>query len=252
MPIRLIKRLKDLEKNETPLAIISGGKNNNEIVAISENNDNKKLKKKHELNIDDGEIIPFLNKDGPCRVLISGPTKSGKSHLIGQMLQNVTKPVNVFSRLDEDQSIDKFADVERVNFDDILEEPVDLEDLKDSVVLFDDFEAHPNKKVVKELIDLNNKVLECGRHYGINGVIRTSHILLNNRATLYPLLESNCVICFHRGGGKKHMIDFLRKYHGMTNQKINDMTSKTRGRWVGFYLNSPQALISPNKVMMIE
>jgi Mor family transcriptional regulator len=46
----------------------------------------------------------------------------------------------------------------------LIDDPITLEELSDSVSIFDDIDVIPNKKVREAVYSLLNQILETGRH----------------------------------------------------------------------------------------
>jgi energy-coupling factor transporter ATP-binding protein EcfA2 len=224
----------------------------NEFVCIRKNSRNSLKVGRHISAVNrDENFIPILTREGIHRVLIAGPTGSGKSYLLGQMLEGVDKPIYLFSKLSEDPSLDKFIDPQRISIDSLVENPIDISQLADSIVIFDDFETCSDKKVVKELLSLRDKILETGRHYNIY-CISTTHFLCNNLKTRQSLLECDLIISFHKGGGRAHLLRLMKEYLGLTPTQTQKVLKNARGKWIGFYRNSPNAVITEKDVDLLE
>lgn len=197
------------------------------------------------------EIEPLLSKKGLTRTLIAGPTGAGKSTLLRKMLQKTDKPVRFFSRLDHDDVIDPYINVKRVDCSDLDIDPIDIDELADHIVVLDDTDTFRNKQIVKELDNLADSALETGRHYDIPAIIRTSHFLLNNKKTRQSLLESNCIICFHRSGLKYQLMNYLKTRIGLTPNQIREILNM-KGRWLAIFVNMPQCVFTDKEIKMID
>ena len=95
---------------------------------------------------------------------ITGPSGSGKSTYTRTYLEqwkkkHKDKDIYMFSSLPEDESLDAIKP-QRIKLDaSIHEDPIDVEDLKDSVVIFDDIDVISDKKVRDAVYNILNKVL---------------------------------------------------------------------------------------------
>lgn len=185
------------------------------------------------------QVQPIPNSKGRECYYIAGPSGSGKSTYVSKyislwrkMFPNAEKhPLVLFSRVSEDECLDKFKPM-RIRIDEGLkEDPVELDELADSLVIFDDVDQISNKNKLKDyVIGLRDQILEEGRHKNIY-CCTTSHQMTNYKATRIPLTEaSHCV--FFPGCGAAHAIRyFLQTYIGLDKDqmsKIMDLPS----RWV--------------------
>ena len=76
----------------------------------------------------------------------------------------------MFSSLPEDESLDDVKP-QRIKLDrSIYEEPIEVEELKDSVVVFDDIDVISDKKIRDAVYNILNKVLEIGRPFQDNSL----------------------------------------------------------------------------------
>ena len=64
----------------------------------------------------------------------------------------------------------------------LIDDPIDIKEFADSVIIFDDVDVLTNKKIREEVYKIMNQGLEIGRHYRINMVI-TNHLPSNGKET---------------------------------------------------------------------
>ena len=165
---------------------------------------------KREVILDKGWIMPIPNLTTRECNYVAGPSGSGKSTYlseIGEMYKKMypRNSIIMFSRVDKDPSIDKYINVKRVLLDDsLIEDPIDTEELKNKMVIFDDIDTLRDKKLREELYELRDDILETGRHNNIYTVI-TSHLLTNYKATRTILNECHSVTIFPRSGADKQI-----------------------------------------------
>ena len=94
---------------------------------------------------------------------MTGPSGSGKSTYTRTYLEqwkkkNKDKEIYMFSSLPEDESLDDVKP-QRIKLDSsIYEEPIEVEDFKDSVVIFDDIDVISDKKIRDAVYNILNKV----------------------------------------------------------------------------------------------
>ena len=95
----------------------------------------------------------------------------------------------------QDEAFDG-VDIQRVVFEDLLldngdvdEEAIIIEDLENSLCIFDDIDKCANKKIMKFLQHLRDQCLERGRHHNIN-MLCLNHQLMNYKETKVVLMEA--------------------------------------------------------------
>jgi hypothetical protein len=180
------------------------------------------------------EVAPRL--DQVNRLLVSGQSGAGKSHFASQWIKSfdswVREPYElfIFSRVQADEQLDALPNMKRVPLNDLVGNPVTVEDLENSIVLFDDIDTIADKAVRKAVQSLRDDVLETGRHKGVQ-TISINHMLLAGHETKKALGEATAAVLFPRSGSKHHMNRYLRDYCGFeraTALKIMALPS----RWV--------------------
>jgi hypothetical protein len=271
------------EKNSRAIARVSGGKNDKKIIYLVENDDNndnninnilsqldfknslsplkEKLNdyltgKKKEILIDDeGKLLPLPREDKRETLYISGPEGSGKSVYASNYITEFKKIFKkrdfiIFSKVTEDEPLDKLKP-KRIDINlDIVEDPIETNELKDTIVLFDDIDTISNKKILEALQNLKDKTLEIGRHDNIY-VIITSHNLTNGKSTKMSLLESSSVTFFPKMGDSYHIKRFLKEYCGMSRDAI-DKIFNLNSRWVTVYKRAPMYILYEKGVYLLS
>ena len=131
----------------------------------------------------------------------------------------------MFSSLPEDESLDDVKP-QRIKLDSsIYEEPIEVEEFQDSVVIFDDIDVISDKKIRDAVYNILNRVLEIGRHFKITALV-TNHLPTNGKDTRRILNEARHVFDSpHSASGRiqyllidylgldKKMVQYFRKLH---------------------------------------
>lgn len=303
-----MKKLTFENKGE-PLAIIRGGRKNNEIVYFVEDDDKSSLKienlldhvsekkirskkkymslkdimkvkrafetdqidedieeiyeslkeevgqsiKKH-IHIQDGsfEPIPLMKPNQVDHCFYSGMTGIGKSTQIAIYCKQYKKlfpshQIYLFSRKDDDHAF-KDIDLKKIRLDDdILNIKFNIDDVSDSLCIFDDIDTLPLKieKVVRKIRD---DLLECGRDKNIY-MCNVSHQVLNYTKTRSLVLESNKIIIFPRSS-QYQIRRFLKEYMGIENDSIKQIMS-ANSRWVMINKTYPLTVISEHDIYIL-
>ena len=196
----------NLNKVGRPLAKIDGGKYSGRMVSVSDqflNSSNQKkepsdglIQEFRQLKIaNDSKFqhIPDTTKEREI-LYITGPSGSGKSTYTRQYLEQYKKKYKnreiLFSSLPSDESLDKVGP-KRIKLDESMyNDPIKVDELSESICIFDDIDVISDKKVRDAVYDVLNQVLEIGRHYKIHCVV-TNHLPTNGKDTRRILNEAH-------------------------------------------------------------
>lgn len=224
----------------------------------------KKLMKQFEI-VDEGRFVPLPRNEEDQRdsLYVAGPSGSGKSTFCANYLKEFVKifpkkKIFLFSRVAHDKPLDELKKLKRIMIDEsLVDDPIDQEELADSICLFDDIDTVTNKAVKKAITELRTDILQTGRHFGNNNkdiskgifCISTAHMLTNYKETRELLNESNKVVVFPKSGGKANIVYFLQKYGGMNLDEVAEVFKLT-GRWVMLSKTYPMYILSEKKIYL--
>ncbi len=200
-------------------------------------------------------LIPSIS--GSDRIFIAGPTGSGKTSIISQYVKDFVKlfpekKVYLFSDVDKDPLLDTIPQIIRRKLDkDFLDNPIHTEEIKNSLVIFDDIDSIQAPKILKAVQTLRDSVLRRGRHEDILHVITTSHLLTDYKNTRVVLNEATHIILFPSSGANNSINYILKTYVGLSPKQIPKV-KKLKSRWVCFRINFPQLIITENQVLFID
>jgi hypothetical protein len=198
--------------------------------------------KRDEIIIPDGTLQPLPRTDKRDCYYIAGAEGSGKSFFASKYIReflkmNPDKEFYIFSKVEDDEALDDMEPNRIALNEDLLDDPIDVEELKDSIVLFDDIDTLNDKKLLDNVRNLRDAILEVGRHHNIY-ILTTAHNMTNNKATKMSLLESSCVVFFPGMGDKYHINRFLKEYVGLDKANIDKIYSLP-SRWVMIHKRAP-------------
>jgi len=165
--------------------------------------------KRSDIKINNGvlELLPYNIRGNMERIVyyISGPSGVGKSYLTSSIVRKLKnyykknhklqKNIYMFSVKNEDKAFDDLPDFYRLSLQDLVEQPLELEDISNSIVIFDDCDVFLNKSIEKAVDYHKNLILEVGRSHNIDCFI-TSHITSNYNKTKVYFNEMHCKIVF--------------------------------------------------------
>lgn len=221
-------------------------------------------KKKHihsdytnEIKTDELEEIVKLPLDDHEIIFVSGPPKSGKSYWVNEYVKMYKKifderKVVLFTRLNEDDTLKADEDLYmRITIDkNLINEKLKLDDLANSLVIFDDIESSEYPKVTKYLYSLMNDIIKNGRHANIS-VIITNHDLRGGQKTRDILMNMTMLVIFPQSGSVYHLTRCLHDYIGLSKSQM-DKILNIKSRWVAISREFPQYIIYQRGVYMLK
>lgn len=192
------------------------------------------------------KLQPMPNKNVVEKMYISAPSGAGKSTFVGNWLGEYNKmckndEIFILSSIEEDESLDIHEPI-RIELDaQIIEDPLNAEDMTDSVIVFDDVDTIQNAHLRKAVSGFRDYLLEQGRHFNIR-MMMTSHLLMNYRDTRRILNESTAVVFFPKSGSTYHIKIFLKTHAGLESAQIKKILNLP-SRWVALYKTYPLYII---------
>jgi hypothetical protein len=205
--------------------------------------------KNKEVVLQEGELNTMFDENVERQVfMIAGMSGSGKSTYTAGLCRTYKKqfPDNkiiLFSNKPSDPVFDRLEYIERVLIDeDLLEDPITLNELEDCLVVFDDVEYNTVKEIDKELDRIRDLILQQGRSYRCSFVY-ISHQANNYKQTRTILNECNSVTIFPAMTTRYSLKYLLEKYFGFDKHQITKLI-KLPSRWVTIYKAPPLVLYS--------
>lgn len=193
---------------------------------------------------DEGILQPLPDYNKTFRSYTCGPTDSGKSYYVSKILKMMRKvepdkKIYIFSDVDEDKALDDLGNITRVKLDEglVKKKPIKPEALKDSICVFDDIDAIPDKKISVAIKNLRDSLLTRGRHENISTIV-TNHLMTNYKDTKIVLNECSSITVFPKSGASQGIKYVLKNYCGLSKRDI-DKIFDLPSRWVTVCKNSP-------------
>lgn len=227
------------------------------IKIVSENNNcevpknsMKKLKLREEYR-----FVPMIGTEYERECLfIYGPSGVGKSTLTSQFVHEYKKSfknnrIFLISGKDEDPVFDSIHKIKRIDMtnEEYKENPIKLEEISKSLVIFDDYEVY-DKKTQLVVNDLRDKILQLGRSFCISCII-ISHIPLQGAKSKVILIESSKLI-FFRDTNRQQNKRVLEVYCGLSKKEIDEIYN-IKSRWYCLNRFSPRYLISEKEAVIL-
>ena len=204
---------------------------------------------------DDSIFQPIPNPDPKVREVwyVAGQSGSGKSYFARGIAENYKKmfperEVYLISKLDEDETLDKMkiGKPKRISLKSLVDDPPEIEEFNDCLVIFDDFDTlnAPFDKVVLKLIE---DLCIMGRHTRTSLLI-LSHYLTNYKKTRLILGEAHYLVLYPMATAFKALKYVCEHYGGLDKEQIQSL--KKLGRWVMIAKNYPSFVISAHEAFM--
>lgn len=212
-----------------------------------------KDKSKYEFRLDDGKMVVLPNRETE-RVFVAGKSGAGKSCFSASYIREYQemfpdRRVFLFSTHDGEKAYERLEHIAIVLDEGFVDNPPSLDDLKNSLCVFDDCDALQDKKLLAAVDALNLDLINNGRKYGIS-VVTLAHQLMEYKRTRGQLNEANRVVFFPQGSAY-HNQRFLKVYAGLNAEWVKKILAE-RSRWICLDLRLPQSYVTENAVVIIR
>lgn len=244
----------DNNKGRT-IAKIEGGTMNNKVVSIIDDDEKKGAFK--ELKLESGKFqqIPNPKTERSC-LYITGASGSGKSTYISRYAREYKKmfkqnPIFIFSALNEDKTLDVLKPSRfKIDHSSLIDDPIKVEDLHDSLVIFDDIDCINNKELKDATYHILNACLQVGRHHNIS-VALLNHLPTSGVWTRIILNECHNIVFFPSSGNTSKLKKLLIDVIGI-DKKDFDYAKKSKSRWATVFKNYPMCIMTETNIKMLD
>jgi len=182
---KIVKKNKELLPDFKELKKQSGSE---KVIDLVQSDNKDELKQEVIIDDDDLELEPLMVlHDGSCpnRVYLAGNSFCGKSTMAAKLAQdwNMVFPkskvayisYNENDKACNDKKIDNFLQI-KID-ENILKDPLELDEFHDKLIIFDDCDAFCDPKVIKELEKFVTKCINTGRHKMIGTIVCRQKLL---------------------------------------------------------------------------
>lgn len=192
-------------------------------------------------------------------LFVAGESGAGKSHFTRDFAKYYhhmfpDNPIYLISYLEKDETLDEYDQVKRVKaftvdfLDNCMK--IDLEDLRDSLVIFDDIDSIHNKHVKDKIYGFLAKLLRVGRHQNIS-VIYSGHELYSEHNLKYILNESHTITWFPKFLNFKKSEYLLSEYFGLSKLQKEKISNIKDSRFITYMKGSDKIIMSEHDIFIL-
>jgi hypothetical protein len=205
---------------------------------------------------DEGQFELLPSPDPKKREVwyIAGQSGSGKSYIARSLASYYKKlfpdrEVYLVSKLQKDDTLDALKFLKRLNIQSFIEDYPDLDEFKDSLTIWDDFDTLTGdaEKVVKKLID---DLAIMGRHSNTSMLI-LSHYLTNYKQTRLILTEATHLVVYPQSTSYHALRYLLKNQVGLDEDDLKRYR-KFGSRWLAFFKGFPTGMISQKNAELLN
>jgi GTPase SAR1 family protein len=231
------------------------------IVYVNNDDNDKKqyIQKFNKLDIKDAkfQLIPDTDKgklERNTNMLVIGQNGVGKSYFIGKYVELWHKiypkaPIILISEKIEDPALD-FKYIKRTKLsDDLIKNPLSLEEFKDvspCLIIADDIDSI-SVKLRKSIYESIDKILKVGRSYGINIIVSLHDY--NGKETKNMLNECESITFFPQNWTRKTEY-LVKEYMGLKNTDI-DKIRNNKSRACTYLKTYPNVIVQEHNIFVI-
>jgi len=250
------KILLNLEGNGESIASIKKNGKKDAIVSLGEGSKFETLDLKLEGDDEKFQLIPNDKKERSCHAVF-GQAGSGKSFWCCEYIKEYIKvhpkrPVYLFTTITSD--IGCLKDIKKIKIVELNSEfandDIPMEDLKQSLCLFDDIDNIRDKYLKKKLFQTLNDTLQVGRKFEIDVVI-TFHVANAGHDTKIILNECNSITFNYRVMGNRALKYLLDAYLGLDKKQI-ERIKKLEGRMITVMKTYPTLVLTEKELYVLE
>lgn len=208
---------------------------------------------KFEYRLDDGKMVVLPSKETE-RVFVAGKSGSGKSYFTAFYMREYLeifpdRKIYLFSTHDGERAYENIDHTAMPLDEGFAENPPALEDLSNSLCVFDDCDNLQDKKIAKACDKLNADLICNGRKHDIH-VVTLAHQLMEYQRTRGQLNEANRVVFFPQGS-QYHNQRFLKVYAGLGGDWVKHILNE-KSRWICLDTRVPMSYVTENAVVVIR
>jgi hypothetical protein len=209
------------------------------------------------LSLDDGQRFQLIpNPETERQILyITGQSGSGKSYFTKKYCREFARvfpkrPIIFISSIDKDESVDDIKNLKRMKIKtkEFLEEDFVIDDFKDSLVIFDDTDVIPDKKIRQKVNTILQLILQTGRHTNTYCIF-TSHLATAGNDTKHILNECHSITFFVKTMGNRGLKYLCESYLGLDKKEIEHL-KKIPSRSITIMKTFPKVIVGDKDIFI--
>lgn len=213
------------------------------------NQESEDYKTFNSLHLEKGifQLIPNKKHDR-ATIAILAPAGAGKTYFTAEFIKQYIKAypnneVFFFSEKPVDKIIDDIQKVQRVKIDDdIIDNPIDYNELKNCLAIFDDIDGL-TKKYKNPVYELRDKLYKLARANKVS-VIATNHALAGGKSETGTMLrESNVIVFFPKKTTPMNLKYLVENYTCITKDDLIKI-KKSKSRWCCYLKYEENAIMT--------
>jgi len=253
--LRMSKILINLENDGESIASIKKDKKKDSIVSLGQGSRYGTNDLILEGNDETFQLIPNNKKERSCHAVF-GQAGSGKSFWCCNYIKEYIKvhpkrPIYLFTTITSD--IGCLKDIKKIKIIQLTEEfandNIGVEELKESLCLFDDIDNIRDKQLKKKLFQTLNDCLQVGRKFEID-VLITFHVATAGNDTKIILNECNSISFNYKTFGNRALKYLLDSYLGLDKKQI-ERVKKLDGRMITVLKTYPKLVLSEKELYIL-
>jgi hypothetical protein len=246
----------NLENNGESIAIIKKDKKKDSLVSLGEGSKFGTNDLILEEENEHFQLIPNNSRLRSCHAIF-GQAGSGKSWWCCEYIKEYIKvhpkrSIFLFTTITSD--IGCLKDIKKIKIIELnngfATDDIPMEELKQSLCLFDDIDNIRDKQLKKKLFQTLNDCLQVGRKFEID-VLITFHLATAGNDTKIILNECNSVSFNYRTFGNRSLKYLLDAYLGLDKKQI-DRIKKLDGRIITVLKTYPKLVLSEKELYVLE
>lgn len=250
----------DRKKGSRPVAYVSGGAEDGKILYLHDDHTGGKNPAgvQPDIEISEKALFNLIPNPDPKKrdvFYIAGASGSGKSHIARGIAEGYRRlypdrEIYLVSKLMEDDTLDntKGGKPKRLNIQTLLDDPPDIEEFRNCMVIIDDIDALPSAQL-KAVHQLADDIAITGRHT-CTTLLWLSHHLTNYSKTRLLLNEATVYVIYPQTTSRHALKYLLQTHAGLDEDWIKKL--RQMGRWVAIHKNVPPYLISQHKAALVN
>jgi hypothetical protein len=250
------KILLNLEQNGETIAVIKKNGKKDALISLGEGSKFGTNDLILEGTDEKFQLVPNTSRERNCHAIF-GQAGSGKSFFCCEYIKEYIKvhpkrPIYLFTTITSD--IGCLKDIKKIKIVELnngfADDNISMEELKQSLCLFDDIDNIRDKNLKKKLFQTLNDTLQVGRKFEID-VLITFHVATAGNDTKIILNECNSVSFNYRTFGNRALKYLLDAYLGLDKKQI-ERIRKLDGRMITVLKTYPKLVLSEKELYILD